>query len=190
MPDFVHHPDPNADRLLPVFTSTTLVPKWRRPKARSFSPVPTAASAEPSYPLSSRRPNSPPTMASTPSGNPPPPRRCETSCKHRTPPLDLSDLASVRAFAADFHEGVAAGRIPPVRVLILNAGWQEFTTQTWTADGFDMTFGKIVCQDSRASPISLGVFPWSPSLRPSVKRGQGETRWDWMTGRHPWWWCC
>ncbi|KAK8124301.1 uncharacterized protein PG998_000060 [Apiospora kogelbergensis] len=113
-------------------------------------------------------------MASTPSGNPPPPRRCETSCKHRTPPLDPSDLASVRAFAADFHEGVAAGRIPPVRVLILNAGWQEFTRQTWTADGFDMTFGKIVCQDSRASPISLGVFPWSPSPPAICQKGAGR----------------
>ncbi|KAK8074575.1 short-chain dehydrogenase [Apiospora hydei] len=54
--------------------------------------------------------------------------------------LDLSGLANVREFAAKFNAAVASGEIPPVRVLILNAGWQEFTTQTWTDDGFDMTF--------------------------------------------------
>ncbi|KAK6818912.1 short-chain dehydrogenase [Apiospora arundinis] len=54
--------------------------------------------------------------------------------------LDLSILASVRNFAAKFNTAVAAGDIPPIRVLILNAGWQEFTTQTWSEDGFDMAF--------------------------------------------------
>ncbi|KAK8061921.1 hypothetical protein PG994_008287 [Apiospora phragmitis] len=62
------------------------------------------------------------------------------SHKHDIMSLDLSDLASVREFAAKFNAAVAAGDIPPVRVLVLNAGWLEFTTQTWTADGFDMAF--------------------------------------------------
>ncbi|KAK7962821.1 short-chain dehydrogenase [Apiospora aurea] len=60
--------------------------------------------------------------------------------KYDTISLDLSSLANVREFAVKFNAAVAAGEIPPVRVLILNAGWQEFTTQTWTDDGFDMTF--------------------------------------------------
>lgn len=60
--------------------------------------------------------------------------------KHDVMSLDLASLASVRAFAARLNEAVAAGSIPPIRVLILNAGWQEFKTQTWTEDGFDMAF--------------------------------------------------
>lgn len=55
--------------------------------------------------------------------------------------LDITDLASVRAFAASISARVAAGEIPPIRALILNAGYLEFTSQTWTAEGgFDMTF--------------------------------------------------
>lgn len=55
-------------------------------------------------------------------------------------PLDLGGLASVRAAAADVNRRVAAGSLPPIRALVLNAGWQEYTTQTWTADGFDQAF--------------------------------------------------
>lgn len=55
--------------------------------------------------------------------------------------LDLTDLASVRAFAGIISKRVATGEIPPIRALILNAGYLEFTSQTWTAEGgFDMTF--------------------------------------------------
>ncbi|KAK8085262.1 short-chain dehydrogenase [Apiospora hydei] len=50
-------------------------------------------------------------------------------------PLDLGSLASVRATAADVNRRVAAGTLPRIRALVLNAGWQEYTTQTWTADG-------------------------------------------------------
>ncbi|KAK2604314.1 hypothetical protein N8I77_007256 [Diaporthe amygdali] len=54
--------------------------------------------------------------------------------------LNLADLASVRAVAAAIKARVAAGEIPPIRALILNAGYLEFTTQSWTEDGFDMSF--------------------------------------------------
>lgn len=60
--------------------------------------------------------------------------------------LNLADLSSVRATAAAINSRVAAGEIPPVRALVLNAGYLEFTSQSWTAaaDGdagrFDMTF--------------------------------------------------
>ncbi|KAI1087035.1 putative short-chain dehydrogenase [Rostrohypoxylon terebratum] len=54
--------------------------------------------------------------------------------------LDLTDLARVREIAATINARVAAGDAAPIRALILNAGWQEFTSQTWTEDGFDVAF--------------------------------------------------
>lgn len=54
--------------------------------------------------------------------------------------LGLVRLAQVRELAAAVNARVAAGEIPPIRALVLNAGFQEFTTQTWTEDGFDMSF--------------------------------------------------
>lgn len=59
---------------------------------------------------------------------------------HEIISLDLTDLASVRAVAGSISARVAAGSIPPIRALILNAGYLEFTAQTWTPEGFDMTF--------------------------------------------------
>lgn len=35
---------------------------------------------------------------------------------------------------------VSAGEIPPIRTLVLNAGFQDFGNQSWTADGLDTTF--------------------------------------------------
>lgn len=54
--------------------------------------------------------------------------------------LDLSRLSSVREVAAGISSRVAAGQIPPIRAIILNAGVEEFATQTWTGDGLDLTF--------------------------------------------------
>ncbi|KAI2625478.1 NAD(P)-binding protein [Xylaria nigripes] len=54
--------------------------------------------------------------------------------------LELSSLASTRKAAEDINKRVADGSIPPIRALILNAGWQEYTTHTITEDGFDMSF--------------------------------------------------
>ncbi|KAI0205531.1 hypothetical protein F4808DRAFT_237121 [Astrocystis sublimbata] len=55
-------------------------------------------------------------------------------------PLDLSSLASTRKVAEDINKQVAGGSIPPIRALIINAAWQEYTSHTMTDDGFDMTF--------------------------------------------------
>ncbi|KAI1108438.1 hypothetical protein F5Y14DRAFT_457045 [Nemania sp. NC0429] len=55
-------------------------------------------------------------------------------------PLDLSSLASTRKVAEDINRRVAEGSVPPIRALVLNAAWQEYTTQTMSGDGFDMTF--------------------------------------------------
>ncbi|KAK2603184.1 hypothetical protein N8I77_009662 [Diaporthe amygdali] len=54
--------------------------------------------------------------------------------------LDLTRLDDVRSVAADINSRVAAGKIPPIRALILNAAYLEFEEQTWTADGFDTAF--------------------------------------------------
>lgn len=54
--------------------------------------------------------------------------------------LDLSRLDSVRKVAVDIKSRIEAGQIPPIRALVLNAGVEEFTTQTWTEEGLDKTF--------------------------------------------------
>lgn len=54
--------------------------------------------------------------------------------------LDLTRLDDVRKVAASINSLVAAGEIPPIRALILNAAYLEFENQTWTEDGFDTTF--------------------------------------------------
>lgn len=54
--------------------------------------------------------------------------------------LELTNLAAVRTAAVIINKRVAAGEIPPIRALVLNAGYLEFLQQSWTEDGFDMTF--------------------------------------------------
>lgn len=70
--------------------------------------------------------------------------------------LDLTKLDNVRQVAEDInvscpmeecyqsanlHQArVAARSIPPIRALILNAGFQEFGNQSWTDNGLDVTF--------------------------------------------------
>jgi NAD(P)-dependent dehydrogenase (short-subunit alcohol dehydrogenase family) len=55
--------------------------------------------------------------------------------------VDLASLAAVRAFATELAARVRAGAIPPLRGLVCNAGVQSGTKRTFTADGFEMTFG-------------------------------------------------
>lgn len=59
---------------------------------------------------------------------------------HELVALDLGSLSSVRSAASEINRRVDNGEIPRIRALILNAGWQEYTTQTITKDGFDMAF--------------------------------------------------
>lgn len=69
------------------------------------------------------------------------PKPTTNSHTHDIISLNLADLSSVRAVAASINTRVAAGEIPPIRALVLNAGYLEFTAQSWTADGeFDLTF--------------------------------------------------
>lgn len=59
---------------------------------------------------------------------------------HKILSLDLADMENVRKVATTINKSVATGSIPPIRAIILNAGFIEFTNQSWTKDGFDMTF--------------------------------------------------
>ena len=54
--------------------------------------------------------------------------------------VDLAKLSSVRKVAEYIKTRVAEGSLPPIRALLISAGFQELTTQTFTTDGFDMTF--------------------------------------------------
>ncbi|KAK8063303.1 hypothetical protein PG996_007955 [Apiospora saccharicola] len=59
---------------------------------------------------------------------------------HDVVSLDLTDLDNVRQVAKDINARVSAGKIPPIRALILNAGFQDFGKQSWTKQGLDTTF--------------------------------------------------
>jgi NAD(P)-dependent dehydrogenase (short-subunit alcohol dehydrogenase family) len=54
--------------------------------------------------------------------------------------LDLSQLASVRAFANSINSRVADGQLLPIRTLLLTAGCNDMGKQSFTEDGFDMVF--------------------------------------------------
>ncbi len=60
--------------------------------------------------------------------------------RHDEYSLDLSKLANVRLIAATINKRVAEGSLPPIRALILNAGYQEHTEQYFSEDGLDMSF--------------------------------------------------
>ncbi|KID72293.1 Short-chain dehydrogenase TIC 32 [Metarhizium brunneum] len=66
--------------------------------------------------------------------------RGSPSHKQEVASLDLTNLANVRQVAQHINSRVSAGQIPPIRALILNAGLLDFGKQTWTSDGFDVTF--------------------------------------------------
>ncbi|KAI0382411.1 putative short-chain dehydrogenase [Hypomontagnella monticulosa] len=59
---------------------------------------------------------------------------------HNVLGLDLTKVSDVREVAEKINARVSAGEIPPIRALILNAGYQDFGKQSWSDDGFDTTF--------------------------------------------------
>ncbi|OOG00732.1 hypothetical protein ASPCADRAFT_125746 [Aspergillus carbonarius ITEM 5010] len=63
-----------------------------------------------------------------------------SSTSHETIPLDLTNLTTIRTTATTITTRITTGQIPPLRILILNAGFLEFHQQTHTPDGFDMSF--------------------------------------------------
>ncbi|KAH6961217.1 hypothetical protein DER45DRAFT_560394 [Fusarium avenaceum] len=62
------------------------------------------------------------------------------SHKHGVVDLDLGSLASVRTVAAEINRRVAAGELPPIRALILNAGYQDHELITMTDDGYETSW--------------------------------------------------
>ncbi|KAI0201047.1 hypothetical protein F4808DRAFT_426402 [Astrocystis sublimbata] len=66
--------------------------------------------------------------------------RATESHSHSVESLDLSRLASVRSFAASVNARVAARELPPIRALILNAGYTDMGNERLTEDGFDLSF--------------------------------------------------
>ena len=52
----------------------------------------------------------------------------------------LSTDISARCQPSISQTRVSAGEIPPIRVLILNADFQDLGKQSWTDDGLDTTF--------------------------------------------------
>ncbi|KAM0442614.1 hypothetical protein ACHAQK_004310 [Fusarium lateritium] len=62
------------------------------------------------------------------------------SHKHDVVDLDLSSLISVRTLAAEINRRVAAGELPPIRALILNAGYQDHELITMTEDGYETSW--------------------------------------------------
>ncbi|KAK8036634.1 short-chain dehydrogenase [Apiospora phragmitis] len=58
---------------------------------------------------------------------------------HEQISLDLARLSSVRELAVAINARVQAGTIPSISVIILNAGFEEYDTQTWNDDCLDMT---------------------------------------------------
>lgn len=109
---------------------------------------------------------------------------------HEVISVDLADLSSVRTAAASINARVAAGEIPPIRALILNAGYLEFTSQAWTPDGFDMTFAsnylghwlltvlllQSMDRDAGARVVVVGSEAHDPH-NPKSKRSFDGTRW-------------
>lgn len=54
-------------------------------------------------------------------------RSAPSSHKHHIQDMDLASLSSVRDAAAEINRRVSSGEIPPIRALILNAGYQDHT---------------------------------------------------------------
>lgn len=88
-------------------------------------------------------------------------------CSSEKVSLDLSRLSSVRKVAADINSRVSSEQIPPIRALILNAGVEEFATQTWTEDGLDLTFATNY----------LGHWLLTLMLLGSMDRDRGRILW-------------
>ncbi|ROV99225.1 hypothetical protein VPNG_08245 [Cytospora leucostoma] len=83
-------------------------------------------------------------------------RESSQTHSHEVISLDLADLHSVRAIAKKVNQQVADGEIPPIRALILNPGYLEFTTH------MDRDMGRIVVVGSEShdpyNPKSKATF--------------------------------
>ncbi|RYP79187.1 hypothetical protein DL771_000165 [Monosporascus sp. 5C6A] len=67
-------------------------------------------------------------------------KKAPTSHSYEILSLELSLLANVRDFVRGFSTRAAERDIPPVRALILNAGYNDLRQQSLTHEGFDTSF--------------------------------------------------
>ncbi len=102
--------------------------------------------------------------------------------------IDLADLASVRAFAADI---LADGR--PIDTLVNNAGVMMPPTRQTTADGFELQFGANFLGPFALTNLLLPRLLESPSPRvatmASAAANNGVIQWhdlQWEDGYQPW----
>jgi NAD(P)-dependent dehydrogenase (short-subunit alcohol dehydrogenase family) len=72
--------------------------------------------------------------------------------------LNLASLQSVREFVDEVGHRLDSGNLPPLYALVCNAGVQSGGKQTFTADGFESTFGVN----------HLGHFLWVNLLLPRL----------------------
>ncbi|KAI1430608.1 putative short-chain dehydrogenase [Xylaria sp. CBS 124048] len=66
--------------------------------------------------------------------------KSKTSAPYDILSLDLASLTSVRQVARSVNDRIAAKEIPPIRALILNAGYNDLGHESYTEDGFDTAF--------------------------------------------------
>ncbi|KAF4947025.1 hypothetical protein FSARC_14060 [Fusarium sarcochroum] len=62
------------------------------------------------------------------------------SHKHNVVDLGLGSLASIRKVTSEINHRVAAGELPPIKVLILNAAYQDHEQITMTDDGYETSW--------------------------------------------------
>ncbi|KAF4340062.1 dehydrogenase reductase [Fusarium beomiforme] len=60
--------------------------------------------------------------------------------RHDVLDLDLGSLAGVRTMTTEIDRRVAAGDLPPIRALILNAGYQDHEEISMSEDGYEMSW--------------------------------------------------
>ncbi|KAI1861146.1 hypothetical protein JX265_009765 [Neoarthrinium moseri] len=96
--------------------------------------------------------------------------------------LDLSRFDHVRRTAKIINSRVAAGEIASIQAIALNAGYEEFETQTRTEDGLDMTFAVnylghwllallLLQSMDREKGRVIWISSWSHKSSPHVDEG-------------------
>jgi len=100
--------------------------------------------------------------------------------------LDLASLDSVRAFAGEVGRRLDAGELSPLYGLVCNAGVQSAAKETFTADGFESTFGVNhlghfllvnLLQDRLTAPARIAVVA-SGTHDPAQKTGMPAPTWN------------
>jgi NAD(P)-dependent dehydrogenase (short-subunit alcohol dehydrogenase family) len=100
--------------------------------------------------------------------------------------LDLASLQSVREFVDEVGHRLDSGKLPPLYALVCNAGVQSGGKQTFTADGFESTFGVnhlghfllVNLLLPRLAPPARVVVVASGTHDPALKTGVPAPAWN------------